>query len=109
MNAGRYIHRINFLQRTTERDDYGEPKDKWVIFKGGAWAAKDPLLGNEFFNSLTTNTKVEVKFNTRYIPGITNDMRIQHGAEIYEILSAINVKSLNRELLCYCKLVKKDG
>lgn len=106
MNAGRYKCRINFLQRTTAQDDYGEPKDKWAVFKGGVWAAKDPLLGNEYFNSLTTDTKVEVKFNTRYIPGITNEMRIQHGAEIYEILSAINVKSLNKELLCYCKLVK---
>ena len=50
--------------------------------------------------------KVEVKFNMRYIEGITSEMRIKHGLEIYEILSAVNVKSLNRELLCYCKLVK---
>jgi len=106
MNAGRYKCRINFLQRTTVQDDYGEPKDKWTVFKGGVWAAKDPLLGNEYFNSLTTDTKVEVKFNMRYIPGITNEMRVQHGTETYEILSAINVKSLNKELLCYCKLVK---
>lgn len=106
MNTGRYRHRINFLQQTTAQDDYGEPKDAWVVFKGGIWAAKDPILGNEFFASLTTDTKVEVKFNMRHIPGVTNEMRIQHGAELYEILSAINVKSLNRELLCYCKLVR---
>jgi hypothetical protein len=42
----------------------------------------------------------------RFVEGITNEMRIQHGLEIYEILSVVNVKSLNRELLCYCKLVK---
>lgn len=101
-----YRHKIDFLQRSTGQDDYGEPVDTWEVYESGIWAAKDPILGNEYFVSLTTDTKVEVKFNMRYVDGITNDMRIQHGQEVYEILSAINVKSLNRELLCYCKLVK---
>ena len=101
-----YRHKIHFLQRVKGRDEYGEPVDEWQIFKAGIWASKDTLLGNEYFNALTTDTKVEVKFNMRYVPGITNDMRIRHGDEIYEILSAVNVKGLNRELLCYCRLVK---
>ena len=103
-----YRHKIDFLQRQQGRDDYGEPIDTWEPFKEGIWASKDPLLGNEYFNALTANTKVEVKFNMRYVPGITNEMRIKHGNETYEILSAINVKGLNRELLCYCKLVRED-
>lgn len=101
-----YRHKIDFLYREKGRDEYGEPIDKWEPFKEGIWASKDPLLGNEYFNALTTDSKVEVKFNMRYVEGITNEMRIKHGNEIYEILSAINVKSLNRELLCYCRLVK---
>ena len=105
MNPGKYRHKITFLKHGTGRDDYGEPTDTWEPFKT-AWAAVDPLLGNEFFSALTTDNKVKIKFNSRYIAGITNDMRIQHGADVYEILSAINVKSLNRELLCYCRLVK---
>lgn len=104
-----YRHKVDFLQRVKGRDDYGEPIDNWDVFKSGIWASKDPLLGNEYFNALTANTKVEVKFNMRYIPGITNEMRIKHSNEVYEILSAINVKGLNRELLCYCKLVREDG
>ena len=106
MNPGRYRHKIDFLQRATGHDEYGEPVEAWESFVSGAWAAKDPLLGNELFAAFTTDSKIEVKFNMRYIPGVTNDMRIRHGSEVYEILSAINVKSLNRELLCYCKLVK---
>ena len=104
-NAGNYRHKIEFLQRSSDQDKYCEPVDTWTNLKS-AWASKEPLLGNEFFTSFTTDSKVEVKFNCRYIPGITNDMRIRHGDEVYEILSTINVKSLNRELLCYCKLVK---
>ena len=103
-----YRHKIDFLHRVKGRDEYGEPIDTWVPVEGktGIWASMEPLLGNEFFTALTTNSKVEVKFNMRYIPGITNDMRIKHGNDVYEILSAVNVKGLNRELLCYCRLVK---
>lgn len=99
-------NKIDFLQHKIGQDDYGEQIDEWTIFKGGIWSSKKPLLGNEFFSALTTESKAEVKFNTRYISGITNEMRIQHGTEIYEILSAIDIDSLHRELLCYCKLVK---
>lgn len=95
------------MQWAAGHNDYGEPVDEWITFKSGVWASKDPLLGNEFFNALTTDTKVEVKFNMRFINGVKDDMRIRHGNEVYEILSAVNVKGLNRELLCYCKLVKE--
>lgn len=101
-----YRHKIDFLKHITGYDDYGEPLDTWEPFRTGIWASKEPLLGNEYFNALTTDTKVEVKFNMRYTEGIINEMRIQHGSEVYEILSVVNVKGLSRELLCYCKLVK---
>ena len=105
-----YRHKIDFLHRVKGRDEYGEPIDDWPIFKGGIWASKDPLLGNEFFSALTTENKVEVKFNMRYVPGITSEMRIKHGDEVYEIIGQpVNVKGLNRELLCYCRLVREDG
>ncbi len=96
--------KISFLQHAPGHDDYGEPIDTWTVFKS-VWASKEPILGNEYFTALTTNNKVEVKINCRYTPGITNQMRIKHGTEIYEILSVIDVKSMHRELLCYCKLV----
>lgn len=102
-----YRHKIDFLKRNSGYDDYGEPTDTWEVFKGGIWASKEPLLGNEFFAAQTTDNKVEVKYNMRYISGITSKMRIKHGEEVYEIIGPpINVKSLNRELLCYCRLVK---
>lgn len=107
IDPGKYRHKITFLQRESGKNEYGELINDWVPFKKGIWASKDPLLGNEFFTALTTENKVEVKFNTRYTPGVTSEMRIQHGQEVYEILGPpVNVKSLNVELLLYCKLVK---
>lgn len=99
-------HKIDFIKRDSGTDDYGAPTNSWTPYKTGIWASKDPLLGKEYFAAFSIDSKVEVKFNCQYIPGITNDMRIQHGTEIYEILSAVNVKALNRELLCYCRKVK---
>lgn len=101
-----YRHKIDILEQATGYDDYGEPIDEWTPFKEDVWASKDPLLGNEYFTALTLDTKVEVKFNMHYFKGVTDEMRIRHGEEVYEILSSVNVQSLNRELLCYCKLVK---
>lgn len=104
-----YRYKIDFLKRVKNYDEYGEPVDDWVPVEGktGIWASMEPLLGNEFFSALTTENKVEVKFNMRYIPGITSEMKIKHGDKEYEIIGQpVNVKGLNRELLCYCRLVK---
>ncbi len=97
--------KITFISPPTGQDDYGAPNTTWTTYKADIWASKEPLLGNEYLTAESTNSKVEVKFRTRYFTGPTNAMRIQHGTKIYQILSAINVKSLNREWLFYCKLV----
>lgn len=108
MNPGRMNARINFLKQTEGKDKYGDPSDKWIVANGGIWASKEPILGNEFFAAFTTGNKVDVKFRSRFIPGITSDMRIMDGDETYEIIGPpINVKSLNKELLCYCRLVNE--
>lgn len=100
--------KITILALQLGYDPEGEPIDEWKPVDGLAnlWASKEPLLGNEFFAAEQTQSKVEVKFRTRYVSGVTNEMRVQDEEGIYEILSAINVKNLNRELLMYCKKVK---
>ncbi len=103
-----YRYKITFLERGKGQDKYGDPVDTWAPVEGktAIWASKEPLIGKELFSALTVNNKVEVKFNMRYIPDITSAMRIQHGNEIYEIIgSPVNIKGLNRELLCYCRMV----
>jgi SPP1 family predicted phage head-tail adaptor len=101
-----YRHKIDFLQRSSGYDDYGEPVDTWTNYKTGIWASYEPLLGNEFFTAHTTDNKVEAKFNMRYVEGVTSKMRLRFNNKDYEIIGEpINVKGLNRELLCYCKLV----
>ena len=106
MNPGKYRHKIRILRREAGNDGYGEPDGAWVVFKE-LWASKDPVLGNEFFAALTQDTKIDVKFCTRFAYGITDAMRIQHGRETYDIASVIDIGSTHKELLYYCKLVKE--
>ena len=102
-----YRHKITFLKLTKTKDKYGDIIDTWSDFKT-VWASKDPLLGNEFFSALTLENKVEIKFNMRYVADITSAMRLQHGNDVFEIIGEpVNVKGLNRELLCYCRLVRE--
>lgn len=99
-------NKINIIKRTDLSNYFGETIDTWVPIFSDIWASKEPLLGKEFFSAEAVQSKVEVKFRTYWFDGVTNEMRIECDGEVYDIISAINVKSLNRELLIYCKRVK---
>ena len=96
---------INIKQRVGSCNSFGEPVDTWETIYSNIWASKEPLLGREYFSAEATQSQVEVKFRTYYFDGVKNEMRVECDGEMFEILSAINVKSLNRELLMYCKKV----
>lgn len=91
------------------QNSFGETikSTEWVDVVSDVWASKEPILGREFFAAESVQSKVEVKWRTYFIPGIENNMRIYHENEAYEILSVIDPKGLNRELLFYCSRVPK--
>ena len=97
---------INILKKADGFNSFGEPTGEWETAFSNIFASKEPLLGKEYFSAEAIQSKVEMKFRTYYFDGVKNEMRIECDGEIFEILSAINVKSMNRELLMYCKLVK---
>ena len=53
-----------------------EPNGDWEAVDGltDLWASKEPCC-NEFFAAEQTQSKVEVKFRTYYVPGVKNEMR----------------------------------
>lgn len=104
MEAGKLRHKITIKHLLNTESPSGASKKEWVDF-ATVRASKEQLIGNEYFKAEQAQSQVEVKFRTRYISGITNDMRILHGAELYTILSAIDIESRGRELLIYCKKV----
>ena len=95
--------KVTFKSRTSTQNAYGE-EVTWTTFKT-VWAAVEPLLGKEYFAAEMVNSQVELKFRCWYFNGLTNQMRVTYGGIDYDILSAINVSSLNREWLIYAKKV----
>lgn len=95
---------IEIVKKDNKKDSYGQPTSTWEVI-ARAYASKEPILGNEYFSAKAIQSKVEVKFKINYLLGITNEMRIIDNEGIYEILSVINIKNQNRELLMYCKKV----
>lgn len=95
--------KITFKSRTSSQNDYGE-EFTYTAFKT-VWGAVEPLLGKEYFAAEMINSQVEIKFRCWYFPGVTNTMRVYFNGFDWDILSAINVKSLNREWLIYAKKV----
>ena len=96
---------VTFQSPPTGVDEYGAPNITWSDTFKNVFASVEPLIGNEYYTANAMQTKAEVKIRTYYFDGVTNLMRIKHGDTYYKILSAVNVKSLNRELLCYCEKV----
>lgn len=95
--------KITFKSRTSTQNDYGE-EVTWSDVKT-VWAAAEPLLGKEYFAAEMVQSQVEIKFRCWYFSGVTNQMRLTYNGTDYDILSAINVSSLNREWLIYAKKV----
>lgn len=103
-----YPHRIQFLEYKTVKDDEGIQKKEWVPIEyiSDYWASRTNLHGREYFQAQQAQSKATVKFTTRYISGIKNDMRIKHGEEVFNIIYQDNIKGLNLEIEFLCELVK---
>jgi SPP1 family predicted phage head-tail adaptor len=104
-------HKISIKAPPQEQNEFGEinkDENNWIDVISNTWAAIEPILGREFFAAEAVQSKVEVKFRTHYTPDIENQntLRLIHGTDTYEIISCINPKGLNRELLFYCKKVR---
>lgn len=108
MNPGELRYRITFLEYETIKDDEGIQKKEWVPMEPVStfWASRTNLHGREFFAAQQAQSKATVKFRTRYIKGIKNDMRIKHGTEIFNIVYQDNIKGLSKEIEFLCELVK---
>jgi len=106
LNPGKLRHKISIMSPPpADADDaWGQPSSEWVLYKN-VRASKEPLLGRELYSALTADTLVRVKFRMRFVHGVVAKMRIKHGDNLYEIVSAQDVDAMGVELVCYCKEV----
>lgn len=95
--------KIDIKEPSTTQDEYGQPIDGYVDITTGIWASVEPVIGREFYAAEQVQSEARIKVRTEYIEGIKEKMVVFHGTRKLEVVSVINPKEQNRELLLMCK------
>jgi len=97
MNPGKMNQRIEIWSVTRSRGAQGGWEETWALYKT-RWASVQLTKAQEKFKGGQIQNPVDALFRIRYVSGITEEMRIRHDGNHYEILSVINPEEANREL-----------
>ena len=102
MRTSTLRHKEEIQELIETQDAIGNQMYEWAKV-GEAWAAIEPLKGEEYFAAATIQAQISHKVTMRP-PGIeiTPAHRIIFGSRIFEIESVINVEERNRELVLMC-------
>ena len=105
MKAGQLDQRVTVERLQGGVDELGQPlPDTWApLFT--CWAAVEPLVGREYIAAQAAVSEVTAKIRMRFRPWMTAEDRVIHDGTIYNIVSVIDVRSENRELVLMCKAV----
>jgi SPP1 family predicted phage head-tail adaptor len=103
MKSGQLDQRISVERLQGGVDELGQPlPDTWApLFT--CWAAVEPLTGREYIAAQAAVSEVTAKIRMRFRPWMTAEDRVIHEGTIYNIVSLIDVRSENRELVLMCK------
>ena len=95
-------HLITIEHKTTEAGDFSDTPELWEPF-AKIWAMVRPLRGEEILQAQQVHEKVTHKVTSRpWVPGVTNEMRVDLAGRKLNIVSSINVDERNRELELMC-------
>lgn len=106
MRAGALRHRIEIQYISEGRDEFGEPNGEWTQL-AKVWAAINTKNGREFFAAQKVVGESDYVFETRYLDGVHNGMRIVYNNKPYEIVAPpVNVNELGINMYLLAKAVK---
>ena len=98
INAGELRNKITIQSQTASTNAYGESRT-WGNYLANIYAKILPnSVGRDALGAAEAN-KEAIKFQVRYVAGVTPDMRIVHGGQNYRITHCENVRGMNVELL----------
>jgi SPP1 family predicted phage head-tail adaptor len=107
LKAGRLIHRV-IIQKNTPILSAGRSTDSWSQH-AEAWVSIEPVSGAERFSGQQVQSNVSTKIVMRYLPTVTEKMRVRHVADIennvvnlYDIEAVIHVQERRRETHLMC-------
>ena len=104
MKAGQLDQRVTVERFSRTEDELGQPIESWApLFT--CWAAVEPLTGREFIAAQAAQSEVTARIRMRFRPWMTAEDRVIHNGTTYNIVSLVDVRSENRELVLMCKAV----
>ena len=104
MKAGQLDQRVTVERFTSTEDELGQPIEAWApLFT--CWATVEPLTGREFIAAQAAQSEVTARIRMRFRPWMTAEDRVIHNGTTYNIVSLVDVRSENRELVLMCKAV----
>jgi len=108
LNAGQRNKIITIQTKTMSTDDYGGQVETWADFTK-VWAAVWPLKGRELFAAQAAKSETTVRFNIRWIAGLSESMRIVYNGKNYDITGLINIGERNVEYDIMAKTGLSEG
>lgn len=109
MEAGKLRHRITISHLVPTRDELGGVVEAWQPQVSNLPAEIVPLSGREFVAAQATQSGVTTRITIRYRTGIKASMRIEHGADIYNIRAVLPDPTLRRHLTLMCETGVNHG
>ena len=88
-SVGSHRHTIEIQQRRTTRDNLGVPEG-WDTIKRLKARVNTPRVSETYGQGRAMPLEIWT-FRTRFVRGITSEMRVKYGDEFYDIDNAINV------------------
>jgi len=102
VNSGKLRHKVEIQLSIDTRDEFGAVSGQtWHPFCY-MWASIEPLSGREYFAAAQAQSEVSHKITMRYKSGIKPHYRILWNDRVFDILSILNIREENRELVLYC-------
>lgn len=105
MISGKLRHRITAERQVTTKDAAGQINDTWTVLFT-RMADLEPVSGREYFNASGERAEITTQIRVRYDAATASLKpydRILHGSTAYDVMSVINVRERNRELLIMAK------
>jgi len=98
MDFSKLRHRVTFQKPGgAVKNAMGEDVPVYADF-ATVWAAVEPLTGREYAEAQKIRADTTYRVTTRYIAGITPEMRIVHRDKTLNIASVLNIGERNVEL-----------
>lgn len=106
--------KVTILQRVDTPNALGEPVPSWQPVAGlaGIWARRLPGPPRELIGNAQLQAPIDARYRIhwRASPAITAAMRLQHGADVYDIVGMpVDLGNERRMLELRCTAGVRDG